>query len=197
MSLDLMKDTVVNLTDKELSKKQLFAFYLSHKFAPTPSLPDLSQFENDLQTFFSKLRAKIIFDKLQYLPNSVDKRVTQLEMALIQKGKTKNFQSCQNLSVEAFISCIRAEIDMSKSKRKFVSPDNMPQGVRAALKEIKSWKDVIIRPFDKGVGFFLMYEEEYLRRVNVHLQNREVYEVVADPPSLISELMKLLQILHH
>ena len=57
MSLDLMKDTVVNVTDKELSKKQLFAFYLSHKFAPTPSLPDLSQFENDLQTFFSKLRA--------------------------------------------------------------------------------------------------------------------------------------------
>ena len=43
---------------------------------------------------------------------------------------------------------------MSKSKRKFVSPDNMPQGVRAALKEIKSWKDIIIRPFDKGVGFF-------------------------------------------
>ena len=189
MSLDLMKDTVVNLTDKELSKEQLFAFYLSRKFAPTPSLPDLSRFENDLQTFFSKLRAKVIFDKLQYQPNSVDKRVTELETALIPKGKTKNFQSCQNLSVEAFISCIRAEIDMSKSKRKFVSPDNMPQGVRTALKEIKSWNDIIIRPFDKGVGFFLMYEEEYLRRVNVHLQNQEVYEVVEDPPSLISELI--------
>ena len=114
-------------------------------------------------------------------------------MALIPKGKTKNFQACQNLSVEAFISFIRAEIDMSKSKRKFVSPDNMPQGVRGAFTEIKSWKDIIIRPFDKVVGFFLMYEEEYLRRVNVHLQNREVYEVVADPPSLMSELIAKIQ----
>ena len=69
----------------------------------------------------------------------------------------------------------------------------MPQGVRAALKEIKSWKDITIRPFDKGVGFFLMYEEEYPSRVNVHLQNREVYEVVADPPSLISELIVKIQ----
>ena len=189
ITLDLMKDTVVNLTDKELTKEQLYAFYLSHKFAPTPSLPDLSCFENDLQTFFSKLRAKVIFDKLQYQPNAVDSRTTQLEMALIPKGKTKNFQSCQNLAVEAFISCIRAEVDMSKSKRKFVSPDNMPKGVRTALKQIKSWKGITIRPFDKGVGFFLMYEEEYLRRINIHLENREVYEIVQSPTLLITELI--------
>ena len=189
MSLDLMENTVVNLTDKVLTKEQLFVFYLSHKFAPTPPLPDLSKFENDLQSFFSKLRAQIIFEKLQYLPNRADNRVTQLEKALIPKGKTKNFQSCQNLSVEAFISCIRAEIDVNKCKRKFVSPDNMPIGVRSALKEIKSWKDIVIRPFDKGVGFFLMYEEEYLRRVNAHLENREVYEILEDPQALISDLI--------
>ena len=48
MSLNLMKDIVVNLTDQELSKGQIFAFYLFHKFAPSPSLPDLSQFQNDI-----------------------------------------------------------------------------------------------------------------------------------------------------
>ena len=78
---------------------------------------------------------------------------------------------------------------MFKPKRQFVSPDNMPKGIRSALKEIKSWKDIIIRPFDKGVGFFIMYEEEYLRRINVHLGNREVYDVVDKPSELISELI--------
>ena len=72
-----MKDTVVNLPDKELTKEQLYALYLSHKFAPTPSVPDLLCFENGLQTFFSKLRAKVIFHKLQYQPNAVNSSNTK------------------------------------------------------------------------------------------------------------------------
>ena len=61
------------------------------------------------------------------------------------------------------------------------------------FKILRLWKDIIIRPLDKGVGFFLMHEEEYLRRFNVHLQNGEVYKVVAEPPSLISELIAKIQ----
>ena len=163
-------------------------FFLSHKFAPTPPLPDLSRFENDLQSFFNKLRARVVFEKLQYKPTSKDGRASALERTLITKTSTQQFQSCQNSSVEAFISCIRAEVDMFKPKRKFVSPDNMSKNVRAALRDIRSWKDIIIRPFDKGVGFFLMYEEEYLRRVGQHLDNRETY-----PSELTSEVIEKIR----
>ena len=39
------------------------------------------------------------------------------------------------------------------------------------------WKDVVIRPFDKGVGFFLLGEEEYIQRIGVHLNDRSVYSI--------------------
>ena len=40
--------------------------------------------------------------------------------------------------------------------QKYVSPDNIAAPIRSALKEVKRWKDVVIRPFDKGVGFFFL-----------------------------------------
>ena len=34
-----------------------------------------------------------------------------------------------------------------------------------------------------------MYEEEYLRRVNLHLEKREVYEIVENHHAFISDLI--------
>ena len=41
--MENMSRTVVNLTDKELTKEQLYVFFLSHKFAPTPPPPTRSK----------------------------------------------------------------------------------------------------------------------------------------------------------
>ena len=50
-----MKDTVINLTDLQLKKPQLYIFYLSQSFAPTPKLPNLAVFEKDLQNWINRL----------------------------------------------------------------------------------------------------------------------------------------------
>ena len=57
-----MKRTVVNLTPYQLTPAQLYIiFYLSHSFAPMPTLPNLSVFEQDLEKWTSKLRYKLHF----------------------------------------------------------------------------------------------------------------------------------------
>lgn len=57
MTQESMKRTVVNLTPFELTSAQFrYIFFLSHSFAPTPPLLNLSIFERDLDGWFSKLR---------------------------------------------------------------------------------------------------------------------------------------------
>ena len=45
-----LKETVINLSDKiaDLTPHQLYLFYLGESFAPTPLLPDYSQFRLDI-----------------------------------------------------------------------------------------------------------------------------------------------------
>ena len=43
-----MSNTVVNLTNLKLAQAQLYTFYLSQSFTPTPAQPTLSHFEKDL-----------------------------------------------------------------------------------------------------------------------------------------------------
>ena len=192
LSMDNMSRTVVNLTDKTLSKEQLYVFFLSHKFAPTPPLPDLSRFENDLCTWFSKLRAKVVYNSFRYGPSTADKRVTDMERCLIKSEATRTFESCNNPALEAFIKCVRAEVDLHRPKQKYVSPDNITPPVRSALKEIKGWKDIVIRPFDKGVGFFLLEEEDYINRISVHLDDRSVYSIVDNVDNLVLEIINVI-----
>lgn len=51
------------------------------------------------------------------------------------------------------------------------------------------WENIIIRPFDKGDGFFVLYEDDYLHRINVHLEDKSVYEVVDEPDKLVDSLI--------
>jgi len=192
LSMDNMSRTVVNLTDKELTKEQLYVFFLSHKFAPTPPLPDLSRFENDLNTWFSKMRAKVVFDSFKCGPSKADKRVTDMERCLIKSEASRTFESCKNPALEAFIKCCRAEVDLHRPTQKYVSPDNIAAPIRSALKEVKGWKDVVIRPFDKGVGFFLLGEEDYIQRIGVHLNDRSVYSIVNNKDNLVVELIDVI-----
>ena len=167
-------------------KEQLYVFYLSHKFAPTPGLPDMNRFENDLVTWFTKLRSKIIFKNQSYGPVT---SISKMERTLIDNKPTRLINSCNNNAVEAFVKCVRAEADSFKSKNKYVSPDNLSNPVRKALNELKGLENIIIRPFDKGVGFFILSETDYLYRIKVHLEDNSVYEIVVDLNTMVSELI--------
>ena len=58
ISEENLKSCVINLSTKvtEISQHQLYLFYLGKSFAPTPPLPDYSQFRLDILQFAYKLR---------------------------------------------------------------------------------------------------------------------------------------------
>ena len=134
----------------------------------------------------------MVYDSFKFGPRAADKRATDLERCLIKAEATRTFESCKNPALEAFIKCIRAEVDLHRPKQKFVSPDNLSTPVRLALKEIKGWKGTVIRPFDKGVGFFLLKEEDYVSRISVHLNDRSVYSIVYNVDNLVTEIINVI-----
>ena len=47
-----------------------------------------------------------------------------------------------------------------------------------ALKDIRSWTDVEIRPYDKGKGFTIDYKKSYEERIIPDLQNETQYRTL-------------------
>ena len=158
-----LKNTVINLSDKvkELTPQQLYLFYLEESFAPTPSLPGYSQFRLDILQFCYRLRWAWYFYKNP--PKAKTSEVTTKELAikeieqkLVKKKETKAIQFCNNPCLELYIQQVSKELLQTNSNRTSVVPDNIPKEVREALQETKKWKDVVIRPADKGSKFFLL-----------------------------------------
>ena len=86
-----------------------------------------------------------------------------------------------------------AETQAAKCNYKFKSPDNLPEDCRKALNELKRLykdNDIIIRPFDKGSGSFLLYRLEYITRTMKHLSDTSKYEVATDPNEAAIKLIK-------
>ena len=83
-------------------------------------------------------------------------------------------------------------MDLHRPTQKYVSPDNIAKPIRLALKEIKNWQNVVVRPFDKGVGFFLLKEEDYINRIGVHLNDRTVYSIVDNLDNLVSDIINVI-----
>ena len=50
----------------------------------------------------------------------------------------------------------------------------------------------MVRPFDKGVGFFLLEEEDYINRIGVHLNDRTVYSIVDNLDNLVSDIINVI-----
>lgn len=154
-----LENTVINLTDLQLTPEQLYIFYLSHSFAPTPPLPNLSRFQEDLDAWTNTLRWKYFFGQQR----GTDERshdVIQLERCITTKKSTKKAPIASSHALELFIENVSADTKAAKCNYKFKSPDNLSNDCRKALNELKKLyeeNDVIIRPFDKGTGFFLLY----------------------------------------
>ena len=92
------------------------------------------------------MRAKVAFDSFKCGSNKADQRVTDMERCLFKAASSRTFESCKNPALEAFIKCCRAKVDLHRPIQKYVSPDNIAAPIRSALKEVKRWKDVVIRP---------------------------------------------------
>ena len=155
-----LKETVINLSDKitDLSPHQLYLFFLGESFAPTPLLPDYSKFRLDLLQFAYRMRWGWYWHQNPPKTNTSGMSpktlaIKAIEQKLVTRKETKAIQSCNNPCLELFIQQVTKELLQTNSNRTSVSPDNLPEESRKALQDMEKWKDVVIRPADKGLSF--------------------------------------------
>lgn len=179
--LEKLQNSVINLSSKvsELSPHQLLLFYLGKSYAPTPALQDYSGLRQDIINFAYSLRWAWYF-RIYPTTKAATSEVQLLERKLIPKNDKKHISTSGNHTLELYIEKVTNDILSTQHGRKKHLPDNLPSETRTHLKEMKNWKEVIIRPADKGDKFFIMDREDYIERVNVHLDDSTTYEKVAD-----------------
>ena len=179
-----LKSCVINLSTKvtEISQHQLYLFYLGKSFAPTPPLPDYSKFRLDILQFAYKLRWAWYWfcntPKTQKDMSSQELAIKLMEMKLIKSEETKPIKVTNNHCLELYIERITKDLLQTNTRIRSKLPDNLPTESRLALEEMQKWKDIVIRPADKGSKYFFLDREDYVKRVQVHIYDQETFQKV-------------------
>ena len=87
----------------------------------------------------------------------------------------------QSYALELFIENVNKDVNSKLNNTHHVG-DNLTQGERKALKDIRSWITTEIRPFDKGKGFVIDTKENYFNRMMKDLNDTSVYEILYGTP---------------
>ena len=177
-----MSNAVLSEDQKTLLKK-------GPSFIPTPTDINWYDVRKDFTKFINKIRH---FADVSDQPVQQQKQQQQLEgnpenivstslnkfppskpppVSGDSKQLYKSKQS-NNSSLELFIDTIEKEIFNPKNIRK--TRNNLKKDEKAALKEIKSWEDKVIRVQDKGSCFVVLYTSDYVQKVE-HQINRNSF----------------------
>ena len=181
---EVLNNCVINLSTKltEVSPHQLYLFYLGKKFAPTPPLPDYSKFRLDILQFAYKLRwawywfcnpPKVVKDM-----SVQETAIKEMEKTLIKHDETKPMKVSNNHCLELFIERVTKDLLQTNNNTRTKLPDNLPIESRKALEEMEVWKDIIIRPADKGSRYFFLDREDYVKRVQEHIYDKETFHII-------------------
>ena len=72
----------------------------------------------------------------------------------------------QNYAFELFIDNVNRDAHHAKQRVSHETPDNLLPQCRKAHKQLKNIYDdeeIIIKPFDKGTGFFFLHKDDYIQ----------------------------------
>ena len=149
---------------------------------------DFAEFQEDIRIWKNRLRWAVYHDlRKSESDNSTNDVTSPIELALIKSNKSKsNAPFSKNLALELFLENIDIEIKNHQEKKNL--GDNLSADERKALQDIRNWSDVIVRPYDKGVGFVVDDVENYKTRILKELNNTTVYSLVTDIDNAIPSI---------
>ena len=145
-------------------------------------------FQEDIRIWKNRLRWAVYHDlRKSESDNSTDDVTSPIELALIKPNKSKfNAPFSKNLALELFLENINIEIKHHQEKKNL--GDNLSTDERKALQDIRNWLDMIVRPYDKGVGFVVDDVENYKTRILKELNNTTIYSLVTDIDNAIPSI---------
>ena len=189
----------INLTDKPLTQGHLNLFKKGPSFVPTTFSANQSEFVKDLNKWENRMRYGIFYklnpvhekhsDNMESLNHN---EFMSVERELVKSGDTRQAPTGKSHALELYIQNVEADI---KNHKEITGMGyNLSKEERAALQDIKSWDDVVIRPYDKGKGFVLDTATSYKARMYKELNNLEVYEKLhMDEQQTALEINELLR----
>ena len=189
---------VLNLsTSKVLTEGHFGIFKRGPKFVPTPFKADFAEFKDDFELWKNKLRWAYHHENKPE-PSDADNNTVQdgslqqshatlAEKDLIKSQKSRFTAPVnKNFALELFLH--KLDVEIKNTKEKSALGDNLSKEERKALNEMKSWTDVVIRPYDKGVGFVVDDTESYKSRIMSEIQSPNTYRNEENPEQAIVKI---------
>ena len=157
-------------------------------FSTTPGEVDLAKYFQDIDNFAHKIRWAYRF----FINPSDPNDFIDIERSVIPKTNTYPASKTDNMALELYLKKVTDELKNPKLARK--SYDNLKPSERAALKELRDSKDIVIRRFDKGKGWIIDDKESYVNRMTEHLSDDSTFEYVENPSTIIDEIISTIRV---
>ena len=171
--------SVVNLSDKKLTKHEMSVLAKGLTFCPTPDTPSMYQIWKDLDAFNRRLRLKVFFKEEDNDPlggNATQEAISPRK-EITRKLKIKStwdptVSRCSAL--ESFTKAVKHDFLLSKIPKQ--NYHNLSVGERKALRGLPKHTNLVIKKVDKGSAVCVMNIEDYIWEANRQLANPMHYK---------------------
>ena len=140
------EDTVINLSNVQLSEAEIKLLSRGLTFVPTPQGINWSEIQADIDDFARRLRRKEFFDK--------DGNTATDASSHPFRCKGSWTPPCgREPALDTFITAVQQDL---MSSQPAVIRDNLSKQERVAIKKLQKRVDIVVKPADKGSGTVIM-----------------------------------------
>lgn len=194
----MIKNTLVNLSDFQLTEAQTSLLNKGLNFCPTPGEPNFGDIRTDLDKLHLNLRRTQVF-----LQPNLDIDLTQGSTTTLSDPpkdyhnsdspfKHYKFQNPSKWhppgppSLEAMIMLNEAQLSSYKGSNPRYN--NLSTAERNAIKELNNNKEIIIKPADKGGAIVILNTKDYIKEAQRQLGDINFYQKLDKNPNEIHNL---------
>ena len=170
------KNTVVNLSSRELTEVETEVLSKGLNFFPTPGEPVLASIHTDLEKFHNNLRWKQHFsEQLHTIFSNLEKNIS-CSKVFRKESSHKPPMGSQYLETFATLN----EIELAGSKVHNPKKQNLSVKEKSAIKTLYKDKFITIKPADKGGAVVVLNTTDYVKEPNKQLSNPNFSEKVPE-----------------
>ena len=154
-------ESVVNLSDRQLTHTDIQVLQRGMKFCPTPGEPVISELHEDLDKLHLRLKRYLHFNKLS---PPTDTTLTQ-DVTIVPDPDPHELPSAwippPVINLENFI--FKNHRDLSESQLPKIRKHNITKEERQALNDLAKDSNIVIKPADKGGAVVVWDRNKYIK----------------------------------
>ncbi|XP_060589882.1 uncharacterized protein LOC132745064 [Ruditapes philippinarum] len=182
------KSVVINLSKKDLTKKQINLLSKGETFVPNNRKPDVPNIMCELKEWKRRMRLREFFYDSQRENN--DNEVSEEWCDKKKSNSCFTPNSGRDKCLDAYIDAVKEEI-LKGMKKKEVH--NISRLEEIAMKDLLEDGTIVIRPADKGSGIVILDSDKYNEDIENELKDASTYKHVSeDPTAMILKTTKKL-----